>query len=447
MTFFRLHHLPFPSTFSPPIFFSAHIALLLHSDWRRFALKGHKGFKITDQIIQRGITADELRKHLKHIDGAWYHERVNTDGSVRLVPAPGAPLPPTCTDPTALTTPSVTDTNVNTMPTNDTPMLIPHSKKISNSDYACLIVPPPISSNTLPAQATVTDVDMTDPAPTPPSTASPSTSTISLAPRAQMASFVEDVFTSFNSTVKSLTEELNNLRDEVRVLREDNISYRSARGRSSASHSYQSYQAYPSHVPSSADSHQQSHRPYYPYHHAHPTTTTTYGPNGIPVDANESISTAQPRAPPRQFYTYPPPAPPADYVPANQYPESPPPSAHAPTHLSTSGTSTHLHTNNSHTPHHNTYIDVDTDTEMSDTPHSRPHSTNPTNPTKSTNPTNPTSNSECSMPAFSPYTHQPIPFAGGGRGLGEAMAMDDVDGMGGILAGPVKSQRKRFTRG
>lgn len=62
------------------------------------------------------------------------------------------------------------------------------------------------------------------------------------------------------------------------------------------------------------------------------------------------------------------------------------------------------------------------------------------------------------MPAFSPYTYKPLPYARlSGGGLGEAMSMDDVDGMGSIsgmggvggpgLGGPVKSQRKRFTRG
>lgn len=332
------------------------------TDWKRWALKGHKGFKLTDADILQGVNAEDLRKPLKHIEGFWFWERSSPDGTLALIPLPGTNSPPP--DP-------------NHIPTS-------HSKHQSSpgDDDSCITIPSPPSSNSLHA---IIDVEMSDASHLPQSTSvsPPSNSTVSLAPRAQMASFVEEVFTSFTATCKDLSAEIQTLRDEVRALREENISIRSER--------------------------QHPHPDPYPYQH------------GIHVTGGDSIS-----APQRQFYTYPPPEPPVEYVPPLEYPDSPPASAtsasdHGPAH----------HPSNLPATHH-AHVRADIDTEMSEAS-SHSHIIVKTE-------------AECSMPTFSPYTYEPIPYERSSwqGGLSEAMSMDDMGGQG--LAGPVKSQRKRFTR-
>lgn len=330
--------------------------LLSFTDWRRWAIKGHKGFKVTEKDLLQGVTAEELRKPLQHVEGSWFWERSNTDGIALLIPLPGTnshpPVP------------------INHISTS-------RSKDLSTpaDDDSCLVVPTPTSPNSLDP----IDVDMIDPPPLPPSTSPLSNSTVSLAPRAQMASFVEEVFTSFTATCKDLSAEIQTLRNEVQALREENVSIRSERRHLQPNpHSFQ---------------------------------------HGIHVTGGESIS-----APRRQFYTYPPPEPPVEFAPQLEYPDSPPTSA--------TSASDHGRTNPSNFPVElHAQAQPDFDTEMKESS-SHPH---------------PIIKMECSMPTFSPYTYEPIPYARstGLDGLSEAMSMDDMGGPG--LAGPVKSQRKRFT--
>ncbi|KAL0569053.1 hypothetical protein V5O48_012922 [Marasmius crinis-equi] len=50
----------------------------LKYDWRRWALKGHKGFSLTEDEIENGITAQQLMSGLKEKDGRWHWEEQGT---------------------------------------------------------------------------------------------------------------------------------------------------------------------------------------------------------------------------------------------------------------------------------------------------------------------------------------------------------------------------------
>ncbi|KAL0575455.1 hypothetical protein V5O48_006524 [Marasmius crinis-equi] len=50
-------------------------------DWRRWALKGHKGFSLTEDEIENGITAQQLMGGLKDKSGRWFWEEPNTPTS------------------------------------------------------------------------------------------------------------------------------------------------------------------------------------------------------------------------------------------------------------------------------------------------------------------------------------------------------------------------------
>jgi hypothetical protein len=56
------------------LFYSIHLFLLLFSfsDWSRWVLKGHKGFVLTKEEVQNGVTADQYTDGLKRrTDGTW----------------------------------------------------------------------------------------------------------------------------------------------------------------------------------------------------------------------------------------------------------------------------------------------------------------------------------------------------------------------------------------
>ncbi|KAL0577997.1 hypothetical protein V5O48_004000 [Marasmius crinis-equi] len=53
----------------------------LKYDWRRWALKGHKGFSLTEDEIENGITAQQLMGGLRDKSGRWFWEEPNTPTS------------------------------------------------------------------------------------------------------------------------------------------------------------------------------------------------------------------------------------------------------------------------------------------------------------------------------------------------------------------------------
>lgn len=49
-----------------------HLSFIFFSDWSRWVLKGHKGFVLTKEEVQNGVTADQYREGLKRRpDGTW----------------------------------------------------------------------------------------------------------------------------------------------------------------------------------------------------------------------------------------------------------------------------------------------------------------------------------------------------------------------------------------
>ena len=62
-------------------------------DWIRWALKGHKGFLLTMDEVQHGITAEQFTTGLKKVDGAWTWDNEEWERARVLTAPAGASLP------------------------------------------------------------------------------------------------------------------------------------------------------------------------------------------------------------------------------------------------------------------------------------------------------------------------------------------------------------------
>lgn len=214
----------------------------LFIDWKRWSLKGHKGFKLTEKDIANGITAQQFTKNFRQINGSWYCEFVAQDKSRRLIPMPGAPLSAAI---------EIHEEEEEEEEANSLPTVPPSSTDSQDVEMA-----PPEKSQCTPVVSSIAIPSQVPKAPQPPKTPvrnTPIRPTQS-APRPATTTFVEEVFSTFTESCRSLSKEIRSLREEVAALREENVSMKEENARERESVRMHPYAFHP-------PSHSQSHSP------------------------------------------------------------------------------------------------------------------------------------------------------------------------------------------
>lgn len=62
-------------------------------DWKRWSIRSHNGFKLTEKQISYGFAVDRFSKNLRKVEGVWFLRPMKAGNDLDELPLPGTPIP------------------------------------------------------------------------------------------------------------------------------------------------------------------------------------------------------------------------------------------------------------------------------------------------------------------------------------------------------------------